>query len=884
MHLRQKFALLIAAMALPALLVMAFYLTQSNQAVRTARNELEGARYMQAVGSLLARVTGHRTVSNALLSGDTSGRAEDSRLEAYIDKEIAQLNALDGEFGARFGTTASWHEVTDQWRKVKAGDSTSTQEENLAAHDALIHDITTLMARVTKASDMDVDPDAFTDDLIIAATRNVAQAVVAFSNVNQHSMDVAVKAYLGGDDRTAIQIYLGELQQNLDAIAQQLAAQPDMRPVLLAAQGQVTGYRHLAETRILNAEKINVSAAQIYAAGTPVVRTLQGLSDSSYARMEAALMQRASTETTRRNVTIAASVFALLAALLISWTIATGLRRSLGHAVAVFQEIANGRYDNDIRDGGADEAGQVLAGLRSMQGKLRQQIEAERAAAAENARIRQALDRVSTSVILADANQTIIYINEIGAAMFARTQSQISQTLPGFAASRLLGSSLDVLAAKPAHQHSLVEQLTGSHAQEVKLGDCTFRIVVSAVVGRDGQRIGTVMEWTERTLEVAVESQMQSMLQAVLAGDLTRRLSLEGKSGFFEVLTRSVNQLADNIAEIVATVKLAARDVYSGAEGISHGNVNLSQRTVQQSASLETTSASVERITATVHQNAESAGRASALATTASEQAENGGGVVAQAVRAMADINDASRRIADIIGVIDEIAFQTNLLALNAAVEAARAGEHGRGFAVVASEVRNLAGRSATAAREIKSLIQDSVRKVNDGSELVTRSGETLGQIVASIKTVSGLVAEIAAASREQSQGIEQINQSVLQMDEFTQTNGSLVAQAAEASQTMAQRAGDLNAMMERYQLNEARDPRLASDAATAGAQQSARHAAEVVAAATKASERRGTARPWSARHAARPAAAKSANTAKAVAPMSGFTKAADDDTDWKEF
>ncbi|MEJ0007393.1 MAG: methyl-accepting chemotaxis protein [Steroidobacteraceae bacterium] len=875
MHLRQKFALLIAAMALPAVLVTAFYLSQSDQAVRTARNELEGARYMQSAGSLLARVTRHRTVTNALLSGDTSGRAESGRLREYIEKQIAQLNALDAELGGRFGTATAWHEVTGQWEKIKSGAATATPEQNLADHDALIHDITTLMARVTKASDMDLDPDAFTDDLIIAATRNVAQAVIAFSNVNQHSMDVAVKGYLGGDDRAAIQIYLGEIQQNLDAISQQLAAQPDMQPVVRATQAQLAGYQHIAATRILNSDKINISAADVYAAGTPVVRALQLLSDSSYARMESALTQRAFDEATRRNVTIAVAAIALVVAMLISWTIATGLRRSLGRAVAVFQEIANGRYDNDIPDGGADEAGQVLAGLRSMQATLRQQIEAERAAAAENTRIRQALDRVSTSVILADASQTIIYVNETGAAMFARTQSQISRTLPGFAASRLIGSTLDVLAAEAAQQHGFIQQLTGSQVQERRLGDCTFRIVVSAVIGRNGQRIGTVMEWTERTLEMAVESQMQSMLQAVIAGDLTQRLSLEGKSGFFEVLTRSVNQLADNIAEIVATVKLAARDVYSGAEGISQGNVNLSERTVQQSASLETTAASVERITATVRQNAESAGRASALATSASDQAENGGGVVAQAVSAMSDINDASRRIADIIGVIDEIAFQTNLLALNAAVEAARAGEHGRGFAVVASEVRNLAGRSATAAREIKALIQDSVRKVNDGSELVTRSGETLGQIVASIKTVSGLVAEIAGASREQSLGIEQINQSVLQMDEFTQTNGSLVAQAAAASQTMAQRAGELNTMMERYQLDEAMDPPLATDTRLAGVQGAA--AAVAASSAAKTAERRSGARPWSARRPTRAAATQSAP------PQSQFTKVADE-TDWKEF
>ncbi len=256
MHLRQKFALLIAAMALPALLVAGFYLSQSNQAVHTASNELDGARYMQSAGSLLARVTRHRTVTNALLSGDTSGRAESGRLEEYITGQIAQLNGLDAELGARFGTTTPWHAVTSQWTKVKTGASTMTPEENLAQHDALIHDITTLMARVSKASEMDLDPDAFTDDLIIAATRNVAQAVIAFSNVNQHSMDVAVKGYLSGDDRTAIQIYLGEIQQNLESIAQQLIAQPDMHPVLLAAQEQLAAYQNLASTRILNAEKI----------------------------------------------------------------------------------------------------------------------------------------------------------------------------------------------------------------------------------------------------------------------------------------------------------------------------------------------------------------------------------------------------------------------------------------------------------------------------------------------------------------------------------------------------------------------------------------------------------------------------------------------------
>jgi methyl-accepting chemotaxis protein len=206
-------------------------------------------------------------------------------------------------------------------------------------------------------------------------------------------------------------------------------------------------------------------------------------------------------------------------------------------------------------------------------------------------------------------------------------------------------------------------------------------------------------------------------------------------------------------------------------------------------------------MTSTVRQNADNASQANQLATAAREQAEKGGAVVGQAVQAMGDINEASKRIADIIGVIDEIAFQTNLLALNAAVEAARAGEQGRGFAVVASEVRSLAGRSATAAKEIKDLIRDSVRKVEDGSVLVTQSGQTLEQIVGSVKKVSSIVAEIAAASREQSNGIEQVNRAVMQMDELTQQNAALVEQATAASQAMSEQAKSLDEMMGRYRV-----------------------------------------------------------------------------------
>jgi methyl-accepting chemotaxis protein len=294
----------------------------------------------------------------------------------------------------------------------------------------------------------------------------------------------------------------------------------------------------------------------------------------------------------------------------------------------------------------------------------------------------------------------------------------------------------------------------------------------------------------------------------------------------------------------------------------------------------------MEEMTTTVKQNADNAGQANQLAMAARDQAEKGGSVVNQAVKAMSDINDASKKIADIIGVIDDIAFQTNLLALNAAVEAARAGEQGRGFAVVASEVRSLAGRSATAAKEIKELIQDSVRKVEDGSVLVTQSGQTLEKIVASVKKVSDIVAEIAAASREQSSGIEQVNRAVMQMDELTQQNAALVEEATAASQAMAEQVRGLNQMLDRYRVNDMIET----------AKNYASPAAAVAPTRTQAAaraERRNGHRPWAERSKSGAGAADLA-AARKVSRGNGTLGAinapgvagsdAKSDSEWREF
>ena len=271
--------------------------------------------------------------------------------------------------------------------------------------------------------------------------------------------------------------------------------------------------------------------------------------------------------------------------------------------------------------------------------------------------------------------------------------------------------------------------------------------------------------------------------------------------------------MTDRLSRIMAEIRSAAAEIQTSAEEISSGNSSLSERVEAQAASLEETNSSMLRMTETVRDNADNARKANELALAACDHAERGGRIMHDAVAAMQVINASSRKIADIIGVIDEIAFQTNLLALNAAVEAARAGEQGRGFAVVASEVRSLAGRSAAAAKEIKELIQDSVTKIGDGSRLVEQSGKGLNDIVASVKKVTDIVGEISAASGDQASGIEQVSKAVSSMDEGTQQNAALVEQAAAASESIVQQVRALNASV-----NEDGEPAVAAPRAVAGA------------------------------------------------------------------
>lgn len=568
--------------------------------------------------------------------------------------------------------------------------------------------------------------------------------------------------------------------------------------------------------------------------------------------------QEAYSTATKLMIGLALLVTALIAAF--SYVFAHSITRPLAKALAVADSVAAGQLDNKIAITGRDEVVDLLRALEKMQSELRTRIESERKAAVETLRIKVALDTTSNSVMVADPDGVIVYCNPSVLEMMRVAESDLRKQLPNFRADAILGSNFDIYHKQPSHQRNLLGGLKSAYSTNLVVGSRHFSLIASPIINGQGERLGTAVEWRDRTSEVEIEQEVSEIINAAVSGDFSKRIQTDGMVGFFRQISEGINNLleanmraltdvgamlarlsqgnltqkidanyqgmlgklkddanatVDNLNEIISSIKNATDAINTAAKEIASGNQDLSSRTEEQASSLEETASSMEQLTSTVKQNAGNARQANELAGAAQQVAVKGGGVVGQVVETMSDIHRSSSRIGDIIGVIDGIAFQTNILALNAAVEAARAGEQGRGFAVVATEVRNLAKRSADAAKEIKGLIADSVTKVEIGTRQVDLAGKTMEEVVASIKRVAKIMADISDASREQSAGIEQVGLAVGQMDQMTQQNASLVEQAAAAAESLEEQAYQLSQTVSVFSLPEAKVKRLINPAVT---------------------------------------------------------------------
>ncbi|WP_158044320.1 methyl-accepting chemotaxis protein [Skermanella pratensis] len=602
---------------------------------------------------------------------------------------------------------------------------------------------------------------------------------------------------------------------------------------------------------------------------------------------------------TALTITVVIGVISVLIGIIASHLIS----RSIINPVNALRKVMADLTDGDLAvtvPGTAD---------RDELGDMARAVDAFKTVAVAAVRTRIGLDNVSANIMMSDADGKIVYCNRAIMGMFGACEADLRKSLPAFDSKSLIGTNIDVFHRDPSHQRRLLSGLTASHKGIAKAGSHTFQVIAHPVFGHGGERLGTIIEWRDLTEELQVEEEIGSIVSGAVRGDFSARIELAGKSGFFLTVSEGINDLAENVcavaedlaavlqslshgdltrriekdyegvfqrlksdfnstaeklSDIVGRISQSTAAISEAAREVSAGSLDLSERTEQQASSLEETAASMEQLAATVRSNADNAKQVNEVASTARTAADRGGKVAGDAVDAMRRIESSSQKISDIIGVIDEIAFQTNLLALNAAVEAARAGDAGRGFAVVAQEVRTLAQRSAQASKEIKALIIDSNTQVRDGVDLVGAAGGALSDIVAGVSRVADLVAEIARATAEQANGLDEINGAVAQMDEMTQKNAALVEQSSAAARSMEGQAHDLGSLISFFSVTGALSP-----------------AGELPARPAPVPMRKAAA---GARPAPRPAGRPAEAKRVAQHPTTLRRVETNDDPDWKEF
>ncbi|WP_434515317.1 methyl-accepting chemotaxis protein [Dechloromonas sp. ARDL1] len=816
-----------------------------NEQVRLVDKERAGVAVHRELRFVLQDAQRHRGATTSLLLGkqEFKERADSARAgtDAAITKADAQIAAKESELGH----LADWNEFKSSWQNLKGEFSTLAPQENSKRHTELIARLMTIMDKVAEQSELVLDPEVvtyYTVDLTILqlphVTERMGQAramgsvVLSEKAISQLQRDTLIGGFA--------EVSLRQKQMMADGdkvLAEDPGAREQLASAFDAAKVGIDTFVANIQRNILRADVLSYEPARYFDETTQGINALFKLYDSADHYLDQALEKRSDRAHQQRLLVLALACALIALAAGAGFVILRRVNRSVLEVSHALDQIASGRLDVSLVAASNDEIGHMIKRLEEMQSQLRSRLTAERDAANATLRIKVALDVSSNSVMVADPDGQIIYCNTAVLSMMRAAESDIRTQLPNFRADTILGSSFDIYHKQPNHQRNLLATLKGTHRASMTIGGRHFNLIATPILNPDGERLGTVVEWLDRTAEVLVEQEVASIIGAAASGDFSRRLDSDKMSGFFRQISEGINALleantralgdvgamlarlaqgdltrkidadyqgmlgtlkddanttVDNLEQIIASIKDAAGAITTAAKEIASGNQDLSSRTEEQASSLEETASSMEQLTGTVKQNADNARQANELAGTAQQVAVKGGEVVSQVVDTMSAIHQSSSKIADIIGVIDGIAFQTNILALNAAVEAARAGEQGRGFAVVATEVRNLAQRSAAAAKEIKGLISDSVEKVETGNRLVDQAGRTMDEVVTSIKRVAKIMADISDASREQSSGIEQVSRAVSQMDEVTQQNAALVEEAAAAAESLEEQAHNL--------------------------------------------------------------------------------------------
>jgi len=823
--LSRKFGIVIIALTIPIVGLMGMLFQELNKTITNDTMETYGVEYIKPLQRLAVNIAQHRGMTNSLLNGDESFRPKLIQKRQQINDAINTVDKTHSRLGELLDMDKMWQAFKSDWPQLASASEKMTAAQSFEKHSVLVTNINEMIVHAGDASDLILDSELDSNYLMDVIVNGIPSLLDDLGILRGKGSGLLAAGSISAEQKLDIRIEAGVLKNQIKVITHNVESAIKHNPELTGKLSDTLAaftssgkmFLNTVDSGLLNTDgPLTMEPAELFTAGSNAIAATTELFDKSAQELSKILNNRIEHNRMAMYLDIGSSLLIVLIAITLAIIVVISIVNPIKNIISIFNNIGAGKFDNDINVNRKDEIGTLMGELKKLQLRLDKDMTEARNTAIETGRIKTALDVASTNVMMADVNNNIIYLNDAVQNMFAQIEAELQDILPDFDSKKLMGSSIDQLIPK-----DLIQNLKDTHTRTMPMGKLTMVVTATPVFAEDGERLGTVIEWLNRTTEVNVENEVATIVDAAANGDFSKHIKETGKDGFYLKLANGINEVLETtstgIEDVVRVLRSLAQgnltqkieadyngvfdqlktdvnatiDRLTDVIGKVHRNTDLSAESAQevnstaqeigqgsseQAASLEEISSSMEQMSANIRQSADNAGQTEQIAQKAANDAEESGKSVSEAVVAM-------KAIAEKISIIEEIARQTNLLALNAAIEAARAGEHGKGFAVVAAEVRKLAERSQKAAGEIGDLSGSTV-------VIAEQAGEKLIKLVPDIQKTAELVQEISVASREQDVGSEEINRAIQQLDQTVQ-------QSAASAEELAASAGELTGQAE---------------------------------------------------------------------------------------